>query len=537
MLLIPDSYRKRHVRVMTEVLLEEMGFRGIYLHQEGVCATFGAGLSHACVVDVGASKISVSCIEEGMSIPETRVSLRYGGDDVTRELKARLTKVKFPYKELDLNNTLDWRMMSSIKEGHCHLVPKESLNAEPIKLVVRQPTMPLAVKYSFRISHDAVKCPLILFNFKKIGTAKYNKHKQGTRFIVRDLQTRQVNDTDPTDAFDDAFISEVSTLQYPTRYNFNQLSKVVPSIAKPEATKKDQPKSASSDGLTTDGNKNDSSSDAKSTNGITIPPGAPQCAWKGCVSERESYGPALLDVWTHVMDTHIPVKAMGGHKCEWEGCEREAGKAFPNKASFMSHLRTHIPILGSQMTTGTARVATNVGGTAERSSTGTVGSGSSSGAHQCYAEIARSERANAEKKMQDSVEVEKAIGALKGIDDLIAFSIAKCGEAASGVGAGDEIMKKMYTSILLVGGGQMFRGYATLLEQRLYARVPPSFRKGAQKAVQVIESPKDMDARMMAWKGGSILARLEILDSFWIEKDEWLERGVGVLRDVLPFIW
>ncbi len=50
--------------------------------QADVAAAFGAGLSHACVVDVGAGKAAVSCVEDGISHPETRMHMDYGGDDV-----------------------------------------------------------------------------------------------------------------------------------------------------------------------------------------------------------------------------------------------------------------------------------------------------------------------------------------------------------------------------------------------------------------------------------------------------------------------
>lgn len=39
-----------------------------------MAATFGAGLGYACVVDVGDQKTSVSCVEDGISHPNTRVN-------------------------------------------------------------------------------------------------------------------------------------------------------------------------------------------------------------------------------------------------------------------------------------------------------------------------------------------------------------------------------------------------------------------------------------------------------------------------------
>ena len=72
-----------------------------------MAATFGAGVGVACVVDVGdqvvnfgkkaksskerkiiknVQKTSVSCVEDGVSLPSSRIQLGYGGSDVTQLL-------------------------------------------------------------------------------------------------------------------------------------------------------------------------------------------------------------------------------------------------------------------------------------------------------------------------------------------------------------------------------------------------------------------------------------------------------------------
>lgn len=47
-------------------------YAAIIVHQESVCATFGSGLSSACVVDVGDQKTSLSCVEDGVSHRNSR---------------------------------------------------------------------------------------------------------------------------------------------------------------------------------------------------------------------------------------------------------------------------------------------------------------------------------------------------------------------------------------------------------------------------------------------------------------------------------
>jgi actin-related protein 8 len=54
------------------MMLRYMNFRGVCVQQESTCATFGAGTSMACVVDIGAQKTSVSCVEDGLCIPDSR---------------------------------------------------------------------------------------------------------------------------------------------------------------------------------------------------------------------------------------------------------------------------------------------------------------------------------------------------------------------------------------------------------------------------------------------------------------------------------
>ena len=42
------------------------------VHQESVSATYGSGLSSACVVDVGDQKTSLCCVEDGVSHRSSR---------------------------------------------------------------------------------------------------------------------------------------------------------------------------------------------------------------------------------------------------------------------------------------------------------------------------------------------------------------------------------------------------------------------------------------------------------------------------------
>jgi actin-related protein len=43
--------------------------------QESLAATYGAGISNACVVNVGATTTNIACVDEGMVLSETRCAM------------------------------------------------------------------------------------------------------------------------------------------------------------------------------------------------------------------------------------------------------------------------------------------------------------------------------------------------------------------------------------------------------------------------------------------------------------------------------
>jgi len=40
-------------------------FKAVFIQQESVLATFGSNKACACVVDIGATKINVCCVDDG----------------------------------------------------------------------------------------------------------------------------------------------------------------------------------------------------------------------------------------------------------------------------------------------------------------------------------------------------------------------------------------------------------------------------------------------------------------------------------------
>lgn len=71
-LIIPDSAPHAYLRAFACLLLSTMGFGQLSIQQESLGASFGAGLSAACVVDVGATATTVACVEDGVVLADTR---------------------------------------------------------------------------------------------------------------------------------------------------------------------------------------------------------------------------------------------------------------------------------------------------------------------------------------------------------------------------------------------------------------------------------------------------------------------------------
>jgi actin-related protein 8 len=84
--------------------------------------------------------------------------------------------------------------------------------------------------------------------------------------------------------------------------------------------------------------------------------------------------------------------------------------------------------------------------------------------------------------------------------------------------------RRMYSCILLVGGGAKFEGLSTWLQFR-------------PEQTEIIVGPKEMDPSMVAWKGAAIMSCLESAQELWIRPAEWKKIGVRLLRERAPFYW
>ncbi|XP_077283353.1 actin-related protein 8 [Arctopsyche grandis] len=119
-----------------------------------------------------------------------------------------------------------------------------------------------------------------------------------------------------------------------------------------------------------------------------------------------------------------------------------------------------------------------------------------------------------------------APGQVLGIDVAILQSIERC--------PNDELKKKMYNCILIVGGGVKLQGLAKWLQNKLSLQIPYMYKT---EQLDIVVSPKDTDPSTTAWKGAAIMSCLESANELWVNRAEWQKFGVKILRERSPFIW
>ena len=99
-----------------------------------------------------------------------------------------------------------------------------------------------------------------------------------------------------------------------------------------------------------------------------------------------------------------------------------------------------------------------------------------------------------------------------GIHETCYNSIMKCDP---------EIMKDLYSNIVLSGGNTLFPGFTDRMQKEITALAPPNMR------VKVIAPPK---RKYSVWNGGSILASLSTFQQMWITKEEYDESGPSIVH-------
>ncbi|KAL9106167.1 MAG: hypothetical protein Q9227_008759 [Pyrenula ochraceoflavens] len=190
--IIPDLYERSFVTDILEMAMKDFGFGRACFFQESLAASFGAGYTQACIVDIGAEKTSICCVEDGMCIEDSRVNFKYGGMDVTYTFIKMLLFDHFPYFEIDLNRRYDFLLAEELKQKFCTLNEAE-VSVQTYDFHVRVSGQDTR-KFTFKCYDEVLLAPAGFFRPKVFE----NSDKLGGRRKVvdpsRDLYDSRRND-------------------------------------------------------------------------------------------------------------------------------------------------------------------------------------------------------------------------------------------------------------------------------------------------------------------------------------------------------
>lgn len=155
---IPDLYDKRYVEAVLKSCMTWFEFKRICFIQESIAGSFGAGYTQACVVDVGAQKTSIACVEDGLMIEDSRVNMKYGGFDVTETFIKMMLYDQFPYQEINLRRRYDFLLAEELKMKHCTMSQAE-ISVQLYQFHLRAPNQPTH-KYQFKTYDEVILAPM-----------------------------------------------------------------------------------------------------------------------------------------------------------------------------------------------------------------------------------------------------------------------------------------------------------------------------------------------------------------------------------------
>lgn len=208
---IPDLYDRRYVIMLLDVLIRDLGFGKVCLQQESISATFGAGTSVACVVDIGAQKTSICCVDEGMCVEDSRINLKMGGFDVTETFIRMMLFGHFPYPDINLKRRYDFLLAEELKQKICSM-DEADVSVRAFDFHLRAPGQTTR-KYTFKAYDETLLCVMGLF---KPSIFDHSKKLEGFRKVVpRSLDLYDGSPSDPTSTAQQAvydFAAGTSTL-------------------------------------------------------------------------------------------------------------------------------------------------------------------------------------------------------------------------------------------------------------------------------------------------------------------------------------
>ncbi|TFY69107.1 hypothetical protein EVJ58_g619 [Rhodofomes roseus] len=469
-LVIPDFYDRFYVEDMVRLLLMTMGFKQLCVQQESLAATYGAGISNACVVDMGATNTSIACVDDGVVLADTRMLLNMGGDDITEFLHILLKRINFPYKELDLVRSYDWRVIEDLKSRLCTLAEGDvALNL--YDFVVRRPGQ-ATQKYGLRAYDEIILAPMCLFEPRVI---EFDQKRAAMRPIAHPDVTEDIVEQ-LSDHFTQAMIISTQHLlpvimPHPIVFeqvpNIPQSGALTPGLGQqPAFVVAPQPAGESAPPQTSVNTVESLTASASKTEGDV----------------SKSVTPSATDSGDVIMKEETPVTAL------------------PTRAASTA------PAIE---TPGASVEVIDVDAMEDKPAPSALPADQVLPPQQPHI-------------YPGGYTIDVCFEASKLPLDVAIFNSAR----AAG---GDEKIRKYLQAVLVIGGTGLVPGMAHALESRLQAIATPLVSN--MEKVQIIPPPKDVDPRVLAWKGAAVLGKMDSVSDLWVTAVDWDILGMRGLKE------
>ena len=126
-LLVPDDFALGDIEVMLDVLFVDMAFKEVVVHSNSTAAAFGQGTSGGCIVHMDEGAVTVSCIEDGVLMPDSLHVLPFGGRHISQALHW-MTQDAMPSAFCPELHPYDRCQLAALRDAACFL-PQECTQA------------------------------------------------------------------------------------------------------------------------------------------------------------------------------------------------------------------------------------------------------------------------------------------------------------------------------------------------------------------------------------------------------------------------
>ncbi|PWN31113.1 hypothetical protein BDZ90DRAFT_230110 [Jaminaea rosea] len=519
-LIVPDLFPKDDLRLLAEVIMDDLGVSQLILQQESTAATFGAGMSSACVVHVGGERTSIACVDDGLLLQDTRMHLDFGGEDITAFLYELLKRANLAYRECDPRVRLsDVKILEDLKRQMI------TLDAAQIGLYIynfflRLPNAPTK-KFEVRVYDEAILAPMLLFGLgtRLVDFARKEEGRRAEAHLTKLIVDAEEEDEPPSVAAptgaayaSDKRMPVTAAMLQAVRHLFPQVGGVA-TTAEDEKAAATQPAEENSVAPSRDASVAPGMAAAPSDQGsaaapkpiIKPPPTTTTTSSLIATSGTSTFGaveraPPGFDPFPP--STQLPLEVALYHSLVLSGNPIAQGP-FPQAptagqmASATAQGEERVRRLASNILVvgGSARIA-GMGGAIEGRVTPTFEREYAARNQKAQREYAEAQQRVVEQQQRAAAEdVLKAAAAVGGEGDAAPVAAAKLPATPIPV--------------------------PTNL-------VPPP--------ISVIPPPRDLDPTLLAWKGMAVLARLDSAADMWTTQGEWALLGWKAVRDKCVFL-